>query len=190
MAKISSEQPPLEVKWIRLQYPECLLFPNPVSLWHLASIFERETLQLVETVPAANHSLLCSTTGWTIDWYAVVGWARARVDAIGGPIYSSKDEVRARTTTSVWIPDVRELVDDCTADPWADQRLAFGMECQIGPPWKQIVQVHWARIVGTREGVESVPGHIVQSALGNTMIILSRRESIHVQKYEHFLVRR
>ena len=84
-----------------------LLFPNYVSLWNMASIFERETPQLVETVPAANHSLLCSTTEWTIDWFAVIDWARARVDAIGGPIYSSKDEVRARTTTSVWISDVR-----------------------------------------------------------------------------------
>ena len=63
------------------------------------------------------------------------------------------------------------------------------MECQTGLPWQQVVQIHWARIVGTRERVENVPGQVVQFPLGNALNILSRRESMHVQKYVHQLVR-
>ena len=70
--QISCKQPTLELFQCGLEHSECCLLANFIDLWDLACLLERQSVQLLDAVPDAKYSLLCSTTAWTVDWESMI----------------------------------------------------------------------------------------------------------------------
>ena len=138
--------------WLNLKSSKCCPLAQLVGLWNSTRILAREHFHW-PGVPDTSCSLLCSTTGWTVNWASVGFWLVTRMDSVSGSIYAMKDEVYVGTPTAVRILDILEPVDDCTGDAWTHYRLSFGMECQVSFPRKAVVQAHRAMIGSSCEAV-------------------------------------